>query len=85
MFQILNMLDQMKRLKLPWIPISLHHDGCALLVELDTFEENKTQLVSALKARLAPSGMQIKGLEFIRYESDVKLLEEDSKKEGRLL
>ena len=88
MFQILTMLDQIRELRLPWIPFSLHHDGCALLVELSTFEESKNKLVESLKEKLAPSGMQIKGLEFTRYKSDIVFAPsgpEALQKEGRII
>lgn len=68
MMQIILMLEQMQKLRLPWLPVSLHHDGCALLVEECTFEENREKLILALKERLAPSYMQIKGLEFTPYD-----------------
>lgn len=86
-FQIVNMMNQMKELQLPWIPFSMHHDGCALLVELSTFEESKERLIQTLKARLEPSGMQIKGLEFSQYKmpiTKIGTVKEETKSEGRL-
>lgn len=61
----------MRELRLQWIPVSLHHDGCTVLVEKKNLEEAKSKLVEAVKARLASSGMQIKGLEFNPYNEEM--------------
>ena len=71
MMQIIFMVEQMQQLKLKWLPVSLHHDGCALLVEESSFEESREKLVEALKQRLEPSDMQIKGLEFTPYNEKI--------------
>lgn len=78
MMQILIMLEQIRVLKLKWIPVSLHHDGCALLVEQESFEESKEKLINAVKPRLIGSHMQIKGLEFSPYTREVVLESDDS-------
>lgn len=67
MLQLLTTLEVMRELQLHWIPISLHHDGCTVLVEQQSLEKAKKDLVIAVKARLKSSGMQIKGLEFNPY------------------
>nr|YP_636465.1 hypothetical protein StpuCp102 [Staurastrum punctulatum]AAX45778.1 hypothetical protein [Staurastrum punctulatum] len=59
MMQTIFMVEQMQQLQLKWLPVSLHHDGCALLVEESSFEEGRQKLREALKQRLEPSGMQI--------------------------
>jgi hypothetical protein len=38
MMQIIFMVEQIQQLKLKWLPVSLQHDGCALLVEESSFE-----------------------------------------------
>lgn len=69
MFEILGVLEAMRLLKLPWIPLSMHHDGCALLVKEETFEPDRVKLEQEAFARLEPSGMVPFGLEFTPYEA----------------
>lgn len=67
MMQIILLLEGMKKLHLNWLPVSLHHDGCALLIEDTSFDQGKLELEKYLRQRLESSGMQIKGLEFSPY------------------
>lgn len=70
MFEILALLETMIRLRLPWIPLSLHHDGCALLVKTESFEADKAALEQTLRSRLRPTGICPVGLEYDLYKTD---------------
>ena len=67
MLQLIIVLEQMQKLRLNWLPVSLHHDGSALLVQEENLEEDTRRLIAAVKERLSPSRLQIKSLEFTDY------------------
>jgi hypothetical protein len=58
------LLEGRKRLKLPWLPISLHHDGFAILAREKDLEEWKKQLKNYARERIKPVGSKILELEF---------------------
>ena len=69
-------LEQKQQLELKWLPVSCHHDGCALLVEESFFDFLQKNLVDVLKRRLDLSKMQIKELELIPYNRSLDELPE---------
>ena len=42
--EILILLEGMRKLQLPWVPLSLHHDGFAILAREDGLETSKQRL-----------------------------------------
>ena len=68
MLQMLTILEGIRKMRLNWIPISLHYDGCSLLVDPSTFDENSKLLQNYVLERLLPTQMVPNGLEFSEYE-----------------
>ncbi len=67
MLQLLALLETMRDLRVSWLPISLHHDGAALLVREATFTEDKVRVEERLLSKLKLTGIAPLGLEFTEY------------------
>lgn len=88
-FQMLTLLEQIRKLTTPWIPLSLHHDGCALLVSTKTFESDQEKINKYLRDRLEPTGVCPLGLEFtdynkVMFDSD-EILELENLNDNRII
>lgn len=70
-FELMLLLEGMVVLGYPWIPISLHHDGFAILAPEDDLESKRQQLERYVTERLAPVGMLSMELEFTPYSKAV--------------
>lgn len=68
MLQILAMLESMRQLKLPWLPVSYHYDGFALLVEKQSFERASELFKEKLFDRLKKTRMKPFDIEFTPYD-----------------
>jgi hypothetical protein len=88
-FQMLALLEQIRKSAINWIPLSLHHDGCALLVNTKHFESDKEQIIQRLRDRLTPTKVCPLGLEFTDYKKVVfdsdEILELENLKENRII
>lgn len=79
--EILSLLEGIRVLKLPWIPISLHHDGFTVLARVDGLETAKEILSVYGDQRIKPLGVQSLELEFTPYDKPVLSEEEILKAE----
>lgn len=73
MLQLVTIIEGIRKLALNWIPISLDHDGCALLVHEEGLDSSQKLLEEYVKERLQPAGVIPAGLEFSEYESPSSL------------
>jgi len=71
-FQILVVLEGMKRLQLPWLPVSLHYDGFTFLGKEGEVEENRKCLEAYVDSRLETSGCKPLGLEIRQYKKELE-------------
>jgi hypothetical protein len=60
MLEILALLEGRRRLRLPWLPVSMHQEGEAILAKEASLAEGakRTQLTEYVIQRLKPTGMQ---------------------------
>lgn len=68
MLQILTLLESMRLEGLPWIALSLHHDGFTFLGRLEDLEECRSKLEAAARSKLA--GFSTLGLEVKQYTEE---------------
>ena len=74
--EILILLEGIRKLQLPWVPLSLHHDGFAILARKKDLEPAKELLQSYANNRVTPVGIQSMELEFTPYDKPILTLSE---------
>lgn len=83
--QLLALIEGIIELRLPWLPISLHHDGFALIAMEATLEEGKKSLEEYISKRMTPVGFKNIELEFTPYNESMINLDELSEIAGASL
>lgn len=74
--QLLALIEGIIELRLPWLPISLHHDGFALIAVEETLEDGKRKLEEYVSRRMTPVGFKNIELEFSLYKESMVNLDE---------
>jgi hypothetical protein len=69
MLELLILLEGIIRLKLPWLPVSLHHDGFAVLADSKSLKEDQSRLQLFASSRMESLGFAGIELEFTPYDS----------------
>lgn len=76
------LLEGMVVLKYPWIPISFHHDGFAILAPSEDLGKKRQRLEEYVNDKLKPAGILDMELEFTPYSKSILTAKEILKLEN---
>lgn len=82
-FELILLLEGMAVLKYPWIPISFHHDGFAILAPSEDLEKKRQRLEEYVTERLKPVGILDMELEITPYNKSLLSAKEILELENR--